>query len=75
MIREVRSLGSLLIRRYAVADAGDTWQVFRAAVHGTAGRDYTPEQIEAWAPPTVDASRLAEIRGQKLKNFDMSIAL
>ncbi|HWS32168.1 MAG TPA: GNAT family N-acetyltransferase [Actinoplanes sp.] len=47
----------LLIRRYREADAVATWQVFHAAVHGTASRDYTPEQIRAWAPPTVDEDR------------------
>ncbi|MEU4621912.1 GNAT family N-acetyltransferase [Actinoplanes sp. NPDC023801] len=53
----VPPLGDLLIRRYEATDAGDTWEVFRAAVHGTASRDYTPEQIRAWAPPTVDEAR------------------
>jgi putative acetyltransferase len=47
----------LLIRRYEAADAVDTWRVFHAAVHGTASRDYTPEQVQAWAPPTVDEAR------------------
>ncbi|WP_433832599.1 GNAT family N-acetyltransferase [Actinoplanes sp. CA-015351] len=50
---------TLVIRRYEAADAGATWKVFRAAVHGTAGRDYAREQIEAWAPPTVDEARWA----------------
>jgi hypothetical protein len=54
MAYNVRPAGNLLIRHYEATDAGDTWQVFRAAVHGTASRDYTPEQIQAWAPPTVD---------------------
>src|SRR4051794_76673 len=57
MTYDVPPLGDLLIRRYEATDAGDTWQVFRAAVHGTASRDYTPEQIQAWAPPTVDEAR------------------
>jgi putative acetyltransferase len=47
----------LLIRRYEAADAAGTWRVFHAAVHGTASRDYTPEQIQAWAPPSVDEAR------------------
>ncbi|QEL63569.1 putative acetyltransferase [Oryzomicrobium terrae] len=29
--------------------------VFRASVHGLAARDYTPAQLDAWAPRTVDA--------------------
>ena len=40
--------------------------VFLSAVHGIACRDYTPEQIEAWAPSTPDAhawaKRIQEIR-------------
>ncbi|MEU4556969.1 GNAT family N-acetyltransferase [Actinoplanes sp. NPDC023936] len=62
MTSDPRPPGNLVIRRYQAADAGDTWQVFRAAVHGTASRDYTAEQIEAWAPPTVDEARWHERR-------------
>lgn len=47
----------LVIRRYKAADAGDTWRVFQAAVHGTASHDYTREQIRAWAPLAVDEAR------------------
>ncbi|GAA2713870.1 GNAT family N-acetyltransferase [Actinoplanes palleronii] len=44
----------MVIRPYEATDADGTWQVFHAAVHGTASRDYTREQVEAWSPPTVD---------------------
>ncbi|PPK94744.1 putative acetyltransferase [Kineococcus xinjiangensis] len=54
MTDDVSPSEDVLIRRFETADAGDTWRVFHAAVHGTASRDYTPEQIQAWAPPTVD---------------------
>ncbi|MEU4155255.1 GNAT family N-acetyltransferase [Actinoplanes sp. NPDC026670] len=57
MSNEGRSLGKLVIRRYVEADAGATWRVFHAAIHGTASRDYTPEQVRAWAPDTVDEVR------------------
>jgi putative acetyltransferase len=30
------------------------------AIHGIASRDYTPEQIEAWAPKDLDVERWAE---------------
>ncbi|WP_213003796.1 GNAT family N-acetyltransferase [Winogradskya consettensis] len=53
---------NLVIRRYATADAADTLRVFRAAVHGIASRDYTSEQIEAWAPPSLDEARWQERR-------------
>ncbi|MCW2139676.1 Acetyltransferase, GNAT family [Actinoplanes cyaneus] len=59
---DARPPGNLVIRRYEAGDAGDTWRVFRAAVHGTASRDYTAEQIEAWAPPSVDEARWQERR-------------
>ncbi|WP_345711908.1 GNAT family N-acetyltransferase [Kineococcus glutinatus] len=62
MTDDVRPPGVLLIRRYEAADAGDTWRVFQAAVHGTASRDYTPEQIQAWAPATVDEARWQQRR-------------
>lgn len=37
--------------------AGEEWAlhtVYHSAIHGLAVRDYTPEQIEAWAPSTID---------------------
>ncbi|MFI1990576.1 GNAT family N-acetyltransferase [Actinoplanes sp. NPDC020271] len=48
---------NLLVRPYEAGDAGATWQVFHAAVRGTASRDYTPSQIAAWAPDVVDEGR------------------
>ena len=57
MTSDVHPPTGLSVRRYEPADAGGAWRVFRAAVHGTASRDYTPEQIHAWAPPTVDEAR------------------
>lgn len=57
MTDDARPARNLEIRRYEAADAADTWRVFHAAVHGTASRDYTAEQIQAWAPPTMDEDR------------------
>ena len=42
------------VRRYVASDAASTWQVFHDAVHGTASRDYTRQQLDAWAPAEVD---------------------
>ncbi len=36
------------IRRYEPSDAEATREVFRRAVHGTAARDYDPDQLAAW---------------------------
>lgn len=38
------------IRAYRPTDAAQTPAVFHAAVRRTAALDYTPEQVEAWAP-------------------------
>ena len=37
------------LRRYRRGDAAALAEVFEAAVRGTACRDYTPAQIDAWA--------------------------
>jgi putative acetyltransferase len=42
------------LRDYTPDDAGPTLGVFLRAVRVTAARDYTPEQIAAWAPDDVD---------------------
>jgi putative acetyltransferase len=42
------------IRAYEPRDAEATWEAFRRAVRETASRDYTAEQVAAWAPDTVD---------------------
>lgn len=40
------------------------FRVYFTAIRNTASRDYTPEQIEAWAPQDLDATLWAErIRG------------
>lgn len=53
-----------LIRGYVAEDAAATWRVFYAAVHGTASRDYTHEQVAAWAPPDVDEASWHERRAE-----------
>lgn len=48
---------NVALRRYGPADARSTWQLFHAAVRGTARQDYTADQVAAWAPdePDLDA--------------------
>jgi putative acetyltransferase len=46
----------MLIRRFRAGDEAALFQVFFSAIHKIAARDYTPEQIEAWAPGDVDWS-------------------
>ncbi len=52
----VGGLGSVpvIMRPYRASDAAATLGVFRRAVRLTAGRDYTPEQVAAWAPDDLD---------------------
>ena len=50
------------IRPYGEPDATDTLAVFLRAVRGTASRDYTAEQIAAWAPDDIDLDRWAARR-------------
>jgi putative acetyltransferase len=55
----------MLIRAFRVGDEADLHWVFFSAIHGIAIRDYTPEQVNAWAPESVDpalwADRMREI--------------
>jgi putative acetyltransferase len=53
---------SMLIRRYTDEDAAATLSVFHRAVHGTASRDYPPEQIAEWAPDDIDLGAWAARR-------------
>jgi putative acetyltransferase len=50
------------IRPYVDGDAAATLDVYLRAVRGTASRDYTPEQIAAWAPDDLDPERWAARR-------------
>ena len=56
----------MIIRPFREGEEGALRQVFRSAVHGTASRDYRPDQVEAWAPGSVDpeawAARIRAIR-------------
>lgn len=50
------------LRDYTGADARATLDVFLRAVRVTAGRDYTAEQVRAWAPDDVDPGAWAARR-------------
>lgn len=47
----------MLIRPYRDDDAGSTLEIYERAVHLTAGKDYRPDQLAAWAPPDRDGAR------------------
>lgn len=42
-----------------MGDEAGLYAVFHSAIHEIAHRDYTPAQIEAWAPKSVDSDRWA----------------
>jgi putative acetyltransferase len=44
------------IRPFRTGDEPALLAVFRSAIHGIASRNYTPEQINAWAPQNIDQS-------------------
>jgi putative acetyltransferase len=45
----------MLIRPCAPGEELSLLAIFQSSVRGLASRDYTPEQIEAWAPAAVDS--------------------
>ncbi len=40
------------IRRFRIGDEAALFRVYFSAIHDVASRDYTPEQVEAWARRT-----------------------
>ena len=52
------------IRRYNPGEELALFEVYYSAIHLVASRDYTPEQIQAWAPKDLDSDRWKKrIRG------------
>jgi aminoglycoside 3-N-acetyltransferase len=60
LTRGEMDLMTVQIRAFRDADPPALWEVFHAAVHGTASADYTQEQIDAWSPAEIDQERWAE---------------
>ena len=48
------------LREFQPGDAAALRGVFESAIHGVASRDYTPQQLHAWAPREHDAADWAE---------------
>ncbi len=44
----------MTIREFRIGDESALYQVFFSAIHEIARQDYTPEQINAWAPTEID---------------------
>jgi putative acetyltransferase len=55
---------TVLVRRYRAGEEPALFEVYHSAVHMIASRDYSPEQVAAWAPDGLDAALWANrIRG------------
>jgi len=50
----------LRIRPFLRGDEAALFRVFHSAVHVVAARDYTPEQLAAWAPDDLDRAEWAQ---------------
>lgn len=54
------------IRRFRLGDEAALFRVYFTAIHEVASRNYSPEQVEAWAPADLDmdlwANKVQEIR-------------
>ncbi len=54
----------LQIRRFQPGDEPALLRVFVSAIHQVASRDYTRQQVDAWAPPDMDTAQwTARMRG------------
>lgn len=42
------------IRPYQAGEERELWQLFYHTIHAVNARDYTPEQLAAWAPSEID---------------------
>lgn len=61
----------MLIRRFQSGDETALRQVFHSAVHCVASADYSAEQIDAWAPASVDLI----LWGQHMQGLNPFVAL
>jgi len=51
----------MIVREFRIGDEPDLHKVFLSAVHEIAIRDYSPEQVGAWAPASVDPDLWADL--------------
>ena len=56
------------IREFQLGDEAGLYAVLLSAIHDLASKDYTPEQIEAWAPASFDPEAWAK-RMQGIRPF------
>jgi putative acetyltransferase len=51
LLNETSEMMNISLRRTLVGEEFHLWEVFQSSVHGVAKQHYTPEQLNAWAPP------------------------
>lgn len=56
------------IRRFRPGDEAALFQVYFTAIHEIASRDYSPEQVQAWAPADLDVALWGD-RVQAIRPF------
>ena len=61
------------IRRFIEGEEASLFRVFFSAIHQVASRDYTPEQVAAWATEDSDMSAWAE-RMRTIRPFVVTVA-
>ncbi|MFL5306385.1 MAG: GNAT family acetyltransferase [Polyangia bacterium] len=59
-LADVDPTTTLTVREFRDGDEGALYAVFHSAVHGVAVRDYTPEQLAAWAPDLAELTPCTE---------------
>lgn len=62
----------MIIRKFEPGDEASLFQVFYSSVHLVACRDYSLEQINAWAPADFDVQRWSD-RIQKIRPFVVEV--
>lgn len=62
---------ALTIRKFQPGEEARLWQIFHGAVHRGCARDYTPAQLDAWAPSAPDLKRWA----RRIRKIDPFVAV
>ena len=53
---------NISLRRALMGEEFHLWEVFQSSVHGVAKHHYTPEQLNAWAPPVYPGAAIGSAR-------------
>jgi len=46
----------ITIRKFEIGDEGYIWNVFYSSIHQICSKDYSRDQVEAWAPKHLDSN-------------------